>query len=188
MSANLSLPLLERARVASPCPMKWDDLTPTGENAIRHCEACGLNVHNFAELTARQAEALLQHAAETGERLCGVLWRRADGTIITRNCPVGWRAARQRAVRAASRVAAAIGLVLTGGLLFGGQREGRLGALARVRSLEPFRSIGEWISPTPPPPPPPMGRMLVGDICVTPPPQSGATLGKGAPQGAEEDH
>ena len=192
MSASHSLPLLERARVASPCPMKWDDLTPTAEEAIRHCQACGLNVHNFADLSTREAERLLQRAAETGERLCGVLWRRADGTIITKNCPVGWRAARQRAVRAASRAAAAIGMLLTGGLLLGAQRDGRSAALARLRSLEPFRTVSEWISPTPAPPPtpPPLpgSIIVVGDICVTPPPaheQNGAILGKIAP---EEGH
>lgn len=182
----IPLPLLQQARVASPCPMKWSDMTPTDQDAVRHCGACDLNVYNFAELTAPEAERLLQEHLSTGQRLCGTIWRRADGTIITKNCPVGWRAARQRALRAGSRIAAAIGLLLTGGIVVGAPRSHRW---AKVRAVEPFRSISEWISPTPLPPV--GGLMMSGDICVTPPmpaPSPAPVPSPVAPEPAQETH
>ena len=50
---------------------------------MRHCTLCDLNVYNFAELTREEIRALLTSEG----RVCGRLYRRADGTLLTRDCP-----------------------------------------------------------------------------------------------------
>src|SRR5260370_15414772 len=47
------------------------------------------NVYNLSEMTRREAEALVR---EKEGQLCARLYRRADGTILTSNCPAGLRA------------------------------------------------------------------------------------------------
>jgi hypothetical protein len=46
------------------------------------------NVYNLSELTAVQAVQLIETKQD---RLCVQLFRRRDGTLITADCPVGWR-------------------------------------------------------------------------------------------------
>ena len=96
---------LDRIRVASPCPVGWEQMT--GDDRVRFCAECQLNVYNFSELTRTEAENLLR---TTEGRICGRLYRRTDGTIITKDCPVGLRAVRQRAVKIAT---AAFGLLVS---------------------------------------------------------------------------
>jgi hypothetical protein len=71
----------------------------TGDDRVRFCAECKLNVYNFAELTRTQAEDLLR---TTEGRICGRLYRRADGTVITKDCPVGLRAVRRRVAKTAT--------------------------------------------------------------------------------------
>jgi hypothetical protein len=72
----------------------------TGDNRVRHCQECKLNVYNLSEMTRSEAERLI--AGREG-RLCVRFYRRADGTILTRDCPWGFRVM----VRRVSRVAGA---------------------------------------------------------------------------------
>ena len=162
MSRRVSLSLLDRIEVASPCPVTWESMT--GDDRVRFCGQCRLNVYNFAEMSREEAEALV--AGKEG-RLCARFHRRADGTVLTRDCPVGLRLARQKAARAVARLAAAIAFLIGGGLsLAGVMRQGRVEA--RLREIEPFSTLCRWVSPTPPPPP--MGKIFIaGDICVPPP-------------------
>jgi hypothetical protein len=60
---------------------------------IRHCSQCQLNVYNLSAMTRAEAEALVGRAEG---RLCVRFYRRADGTILTQNCPVGLRALKRR--------------------------------------------------------------------------------------------
>lgn len=96
---------LDNIRVASPCPANWDDMF--GDDRKRFCGDCKLNVYNLSNMTRRDAEDLL---ANSEGRLCVRFFRRADGTILTENCPVGWQAVKQRV----SRVAAAAFSVFAG--------------------------------------------------------------------------
>ena len=95
--------LLSRIRVASPCPASWE--TMEGDARVRFCRQCDLHVYNISELTRAEAESLV---ARTEGRLCGRLYRRADGTVLTRDCPTGLRAARRRVGRAAGAAFAAV--------------------------------------------------------------------------------
>ena len=76
-----------------------------GDERVRHCTACDLNVYNFASMTAAEIRELL---ARTEGRVCGRLYQRADGTILTRDCPSGIQALRRRFSRWGSAAAAVL--------------------------------------------------------------------------------
>lgn len=88
--------LLENIRVAAPCPASWEQMQ--GDSRVRHCAECNLNVYNLSEMTRQEAEALI--ASREG-RLCVRFYRRADGAILTRNCPKGLQAMARRVSRIA---------------------------------------------------------------------------------------
>ena len=94
---------LDRLRIASPCPVGWEQMT--GDDRVRSCEQCSLRVYNISAMTRTEAEALI---ANTEGRICARLYRRSDGTIITKDCPVGLRAIRLRVAKVAGAVIAAI--------------------------------------------------------------------------------
>jgi hypothetical protein len=73
-------------KIASPCPADWSRMT--GDERVRHCAQCDLNVYNLAALSHPEIEELV--ATREG-RLCVRLYHRADGTVITKNCPVGFK-------------------------------------------------------------------------------------------------
>jgi len=104
---------LENLRIAVPCPASWEGMA--GGERVRHCTLCSLNVYNVAEMTRDEVRELL---VRTEGRVCARLYRRADGTVLTRDCPKGLRAVRQRASRAASALIAA--LLSLPSLAFGG--------------------------------------------------------------------
>lgn len=94
---------IDHLRIASPCSVAWDAME--GDERVRHCAVCSLNVYNLAGMTREEVRALLTR----GEgRVCGRLYRRADGTVLTRDCPTGLRALRRRASRAAAAAVAAL--------------------------------------------------------------------------------
>ncbi len=78
---------LNNIRVASPCSANWDEMY--GNNQQRHCGECKMNVYNLSEMSKQEAESLIMNAEG---RLCARFYRRADGTVITKDCPVGWKA------------------------------------------------------------------------------------------------
>lgn len=100
---------LDRLRIASPCPVSWEQMK--GDERARFCDLCSLHVYNIAELTASEAKSLI---ANTEGRICARLHRRFDGTVITKDCPVGLRAIRRRVARITGAVFATV-LSLCGG-------------------------------------------------------------------------
>ena len=94
---------LDQLRVASPCSVGWESMA--GNDRVRFCSLCQLNVYNFAELTRTEADQLVR---TTEGRICGRLFRRSDGTVITRDCPVGLRAIRRKVARVAGAAFATI--------------------------------------------------------------------------------
>src|SRR3954465_14003270 len=76
---------------ASPGSADWDAMY--GDDRKRFCGECKLNVYNLSGMTRDEAEALIMNAEG---RLCGRMYRRADGTVITSDCPVGWERIKQR--------------------------------------------------------------------------------------------
>jgi hypothetical protein len=100
---------LDNIHVGSPCSADWDEMF--GDERKRHCGDCKMNVYNLSDMTRREAESLLINSEG---RLCVRFFRRSDGTVLTKNCPVGWRAAKQRVSRVATAAFSAIAGLITG--------------------------------------------------------------------------
>jgi hypothetical protein len=78
-----------------------------GTERKRYCGECKLNVYNISGMTRTEAETLL---IQSEGRLCVRYYRRADGTILTKDCPVGWAKVKERVSRVAT---AAFSLLMT---------------------------------------------------------------------------
>lgn len=88
-----SLPVLGEVKVASPCHADWNLMT--GDDQSRFCGKCSKNVYNLSAMTTEQAEKLIR---EKEGDLCVRYYQRADGTVMTADCPVGVRRKRVSAV------------------------------------------------------------------------------------------
>jgi hypothetical protein len=95
---------LANIRIASPCPADWEKMV--GDERVRHCAECNLNVYNLSAMTERQVQELI--AASSGKRLCARFYRRADGTVLTQDCPWSVRALTRKVSRVAAAVLTAI--------------------------------------------------------------------------------
>jgi hypothetical protein len=71
------------------------------DERVRFCSQCNLNVYNLSGMSRQEAEALI---TKTEGRLCVRFYRRADGSILTQNCPVGLKKIKRRAAWAAQVV------------------------------------------------------------------------------------
>lgn len=129
---------LDHVRIAAPCKVDWDQML--GNERVRFCSQCSLNVYNLSSMTRADAESLI---ARTEGRLCVRFYRRFDGSIITKDCPVGLRAIRRRL----SYVAKAISSTVMG-LLAG---LGVYGAVSSVVPIAPQRTMGVMAAPMKPP-------------------------------------
>lgn len=98
---------LDDVIIAAPCPVKWEQMQ--GDERVRFCASCEKNVFNISELTRNEAELFLKQRA--GNLGCLRLFRRADGTIITKDCPVGRRMADAFNRRARIAVAALLAVL-----------------------------------------------------------------------------
>lgn len=88
---------LDHIKIASPCRADWNEMI--GDERKRFCSDCKLNVYNLSAMTRKEAENLLINSEG---RLCVRFYRRADGTILTQNCPVGWAKVKQRVLQIAT--------------------------------------------------------------------------------------
>jgi hypothetical protein len=88
------LPLLDQVRVASPCTADWNQMV--GDDRVRFCRGCEKNVFNLSSLPKADAEALLRRSL--GDDLCVRFYQRADGTLLTQDCPVGVKKKRRKAL------------------------------------------------------------------------------------------
>ncbi len=82
---------LNNIKIASPCSVDWNEMY--GDNRKRFCGDCKLHVYNLSGMTKDEAERLITNAAG---RLCVRYFKRADGTVITEDCPVGWARVKHR--------------------------------------------------------------------------------------------
>jgi hypothetical protein len=136
-----TLPLLEQIRIAAPCPVAWDSMH--GDARSRLCGECNRRVYNLAAMTRAEAETLIR---ETEGNICGQLWRRADGAVITADCPVGVANFRRRVRRAL------VGAVLLGAafLSFTLQAFGRTRAAQAVQDSGALTKLRKSVEPLPP--------------------------------------
>jgi TonB family protein len=85
---------LANVKVAAPCSAEWRWMY--GNDRVRFCNQCRLNVYNLSAMTRWEAEDLIRN---TEGQLCVRFYRRADGTILTQNCPTRLRALKERVKR-----------------------------------------------------------------------------------------
>ncbi len=100
---------LDDIKIASPCSADWSEMI--SDERRRHCAACQLNVYNLSDMTRGEAENFLINSEG---RVCVKFYRRRDGTVLTKDCPVGW----EKLKRKVSRTATAIFSMFAG--IFGG--------------------------------------------------------------------
>ena len=84
---------LDHIKIAAPCSADWDQMFSFEDKRVRFCSQCNLNVYNLSDMSRQEAEALIN---KTEGRLCVRFYRKADGSILTQNCPVGLRAIKRR--------------------------------------------------------------------------------------------
>lgn len=148
--ARVPLPLLQRVSIASPCHARWDAMK--GDARVRHCADCDKDVYDLSEMTEAEATALL---SREGPAACVRLHRRADGTVITSDCPVGVSMKRRRRFVAAS--AAVAGSVLAAAASW-----------MTARALDrPTCSVAPGPGPAP--------EVMMGAVAVMPPPSTTIT-------------
>jgi hypothetical protein len=155
---------LDRLEIATPCKASWDGMS--GDDRVRFCGLCKLNVYNLSGMTREQAETLVR----TSEgRVCVRMFKRADGTVITQDCPVGLAARMKRKARLA--IAGLAAMIL-----------GAAGAAVALRGENgPYGKVVRWIAGEETTSPPlmgaprathVMGRMVMRPTPPTPPAQT----------------
>ena len=110
-----SIPL-DQITVASPCKVSWD--TMVGDDRVRFCGQCQQRVYNLSALSAADAQAVVD---KREEHLCVHFFRRFDGTMMTKDCPVGLRAIERRFTMIAGGIVALIVAALGLGAFVGNQ-------------------------------------------------------------------
>src|SRR5215471_17339303 len=103
MSSDMDNPPLGKIRIAAPCNAEWKWMH--GNDRVRFCGQCSLNVFNLSVMTTEEAEDLILRAEG---RLCVRFYRRRDGSILTQNCPVGLQAIREKLTSTRTHLIAAI--------------------------------------------------------------------------------
>ncbi|MBL4845013.1 MAG: hypothetical protein JKY65_05780 [Planctomycetes bacterium] len=106
--------LLDTIEVASPCAESWEAMA--GDEFVRHCCRCDNEVYNLSSLPDHEALALLERAAQ-GERICARFRKRADGRLVTTDCPSRLRSGRRSSSiwRAAAALLTLVGAGLSSG-------------------------------------------------------------------------
>ena len=155
------LKVLDNVRVASPCSASWDQME--GDEQVRFCRHCDRNVYNLSGMSRQEAEALVR---DREGRLCVRFYRRRDGTLLTDNCPVGLRRARRWLLAHVGGITAAFGLVALLGSVANAATFKKI-RHSQLAQTEPFRTVFEWIDPTPAPT---MGRVAIMGAMAAPPP------------------
>ena len=73
--------LLDRLTIPTPCPVAWSQME--GDDRTRFCRSCRKHVYNFSAMDSDEIVDLIR---EKEGKLCAQLYRRRDGTVVTRNC------------------------------------------------------------------------------------------------------
>ena len=159
--------LLDSARIASPCPALWSEME--GDDEMRYCKLCKLNVFDVSQMTSEEAERMLR---EKSGRLCMRIYRRADGRILTKDCPVGVSGVRRRIVYMCAGAFAICFAALAKASTFWTSGEtpadsefGVIYAQAKEKAVQAITGK----KATPPTPPSTTG-MLMGDVALFVPP------------------
>jgi hypothetical protein len=145
-----------RLKVASPCKVPWSSMA--GDDAIRFCGTCERHVYNLSEMTSEQTEALLGSPAG---QPCVRFFQRADGTVLTADCPVGAQRVRRQ------RIAVGVGAGLLSALGYAGLPHGSAATVPTPVLGAPIPAPPARFAVEPPPPMPPIE--IMGEAMAQPP-------------------
>jgi hypothetical protein len=109
LGTKRGLPLLDQVRVASPCRASWEEMV--GNDQVRFCMSCEKNVYNLSAMPRDAAERFLEEQMQ-GD-VCVRFYKRADGTLMTSDCPVGATKKRRKKLAIAVAGAGAMALAAT---------------------------------------------------------------------------
>ena len=84
----------ESIKIASPCKADWNEMT--GDERARFCALCKQHVYNFSSMSGHEIAELIKE--REGKRTCVRFYRRKDGTMMTRDCTVGYQQRRRRTI------------------------------------------------------------------------------------------
>lgn len=172
-----SLPLLDQVRVASPCSAEWSEMV--GDDRVRFCLSCEKNVYDLSAMTREAAEALLTERMGGGE-LCVRFYQRADGTILTQDCPEG--AKKKRRKKLALAMAGAGAMMASAATAMFSSRQGDV-ELPRV--VAGGLTMGEMAAPVTTTTPD--GPVVESVESVTPPPVQPRMGGVAPPRGTSPE-
>lgn len=175
--AEFNSDALDCIQVATPCRADWNAMK--GDDRARFCPTCAKNVYNLSGMTRLEAESLLREKEDLQEGLCARFYKRADGTVITSDCPVGMRVIRRPMKWMATTIVMVLAplLALGGALAFGGalggaqiSRNARTSSsgnpVATLRAMQPFKTVFDWLKPEPVV----MGGLMKVPLSVSPKP------------------
>jgi hypothetical protein len=131
--------------------MSWQDLQ--GDDRVRFCGKCRLNVYNLADMERDEIDRLVRR---TEGRLCGTLYMRGDRTATIQKC-------RGAAIRKKVRALLTLGTLL----LLGATSWFFRTQIKLDRAVCPplVQDALDWIDP-----PPSRPMRLMGEIACPPPP------------------
>jgi len=159
---------VDEIRVASPCHARWNDMD--GDERARFCGQCSKHVFNLSAMTRGQIETLVR---EKEGKFCGRFHRRADGTLLTADCPSRRRRMRERLAKIGGALCA-LALSLVG--CSGRQTNPNRGETGQVlmgdvampvavgTTNKPPEIMGIIALPAPPQPPSTNARVLMGEV------------------------
>lgn len=163
---------VDEIRVASPCHARWNDMD--GDERARFCRQCSKHIFNLSAMTRAQIEALVR---EKEGKFCGRFHRRADGTMLTADCPSRMRQIRARVAKIGGALCALV-LSLAGcSRQQTGQNGGRtgqveMGDVVRTPAVGTTNTtpeiIGKIALPNPSASTNANPRVLMGEISVAP--------------------
>ena len=161
-------------RIASPCEEKWESMQ--GDERVRNCARCALNVYNVKEMSEPEVRALF---LKTEGRVCGRVFQRKDGTVLMRDCPTGLAKIRRKALAALAAVVSMVIAVIHFRFSAGPacptgetQQEGWYSRVVEPRfidareTLRETKTFGPIINELYPQPMPPVAGLMI----MTPPP------------------
>jgi len=159
---------LETLDVATPCQVEWDSMP--GDDVTRLCPECRLHVYNLAAMSRDAANDLLRR---TEGQVCVRLFRRADGTVLTSDCPLGLRRVRRQAALLVGGAATLFFGLFGLSLYLPNPGRGHIARTFAPHLPRPLQDFVEWLDPPP----------VMGAVCPrTPPPPGPAGIPAGGVQ------
>ena len=152
-----------RLKVASPCTADWN--TMEGDDHCRFCSLCRKNVYNLEGLSEPEIREL---TSSQDSPICARFFQRADGTVLTSNCPVGAADSRRR-IRKRITALAFVGFIAAGiaNCARASSSETKAGSPLLVsqwiNEVKQYLGLGVTTAPQD-------EEILMGEICIPEPP------------------